>query len=132
MVAFSPGILVPQLRVRTDPSQIYLQDSNNEHTSPNIETEVNSNELPLIKNPIEGSSYFYDATKRSSHPMNSEQVLSSAADLNHENFKLPESNQRFLDKFELLLSEAEVRTFIHLYWTGNFTEPNLPYQSWLV
>ena len=25
-----------------------------------------------------------------------------------------------------------MRTFNHLYSTGNFTEPNLPYQSWLV
>ena len=56
---------------------------------------------------MEGSSHFYYAMEGSSHP---EQVSSSAADLASDNFKLPESNQRFLDKFELLLSEAEVKT----------------------
>ena len=81
---------------------------------------------------MEGSSQFYDATEGSSHPTNPEQVSSEAADLAHEDFKLPESNKCFLDKFELLLSEAEVTTFNHLYLTENFTEPNLPYQSWLV
>ena len=80
-------------QARTDPSQIYLQDSNNEHTSPNLETEVNSNQLPLIENPMNGSSQFYDGTEGSSHPTNPEQVSSSAADLAHEDFKLPESNK---------------------------------------
>ena len=92
---------------------------------PHSETEFNSSKLPLVENPMEGSSNFYDAMEGSSHP---EQVLSSAVDLALEDFKLPDSNQRFLDKFELLLSEAEVKAFNNLFLTGNFMEPNLPYQ----
>ena len=78
---------------------------------------------------MEGSSHIYNAMEGFSHP---EQVSSSAADLELEDFKLPDSSQCFLDKFELLLSEAEVKTFNHLYLTGNFMEPKIPYQSWLV
>ena len=52
---------------------------------------------------MEGSSHFYDTMEGSSLP---EQVSSSAADLALEDFKLPDSNQCFLDKFDLLLSEA--------------------------
>ena len=74
-------------QAKTDPSEICLQDSNNDHTSPNIETQVNSNELPLIENPMEGSSNFYNATEGSSHPTNRDQVSSSAAYLAHEDFK---------------------------------------------
>ena len=32
----------------------------------------------------------------------------------------------------LLLNEAKLNTFKYLHSSGNYTEPNLPYQSWLV
>ena len=53
---------------------------------------------------MEGSSHFYNAMEGSSHCTNPKQVLSSAADLTLKDFKVPDSNQHFLEKFELLLS----------------------------
>ena len=120
-------------QARTDPSQIYLQtDSSNEQGLSGSKTVIDSNDASFIENPMEGSSHSLNLMEGSSHASNSEEYSSRTTCLDLESFNLPNSNQRFLARFELLLSEAELNTFNHLYSSGNFTEPNLPYQSWLV
>ena len=106
VVVFSPGILVPRLRPGQTPHK-YIYRTLIGKILPHSETEFNSSKLPLVENPMEGSSQIYYAMEGSSHP---EQVSSSAADLELEDFKLPDSSQHLLDKFELLLSEAQVKT----------------------
>ena len=45
---------------------------------------------------------------------------------------MPDDAERFLVGFEHLLSKQELATFEKMYAAGDFSCPNLPYQSWLV
>ena len=126
---------------RMDPSHIYeVVDSS--HRQSTVESQVGSSSMPSC---LGGSSAEFSSEAGSSTGLS--QAISSPLVGNVSNqidtspmisqedssgLFLPESNQHFLSWFELLLSEQELSSFNFLYKSGNFTEPNLPYQSWLV
>ena len=144
-------------KTRMDPSQIYKQGSNSVSSckgsmSTNFSCQAESGQgligeeemtgsVPTLCGQVGSSPTPSNKTcpspvissQEGTSPVPGSQVSSSSnVDKQDPSFILPEFNQHFLSRFELLLSGPELDTFHNLYSSRNFTEPNLPYQSWLM